>query len=405
MRRGAAGRHKAWRDADRLCKAKAMVRAKRDGLLIAGGGLSGCLAALAMAKARPEVPILLVEEGESFGGNQTWFFFDADVAEEDRWMIDPLVADRWPGYYVAFPEHSRKLKAGCAAIRAADLDRLVRETLRPDQYRLGARVAAGRDNELLLPGGEKIRADGAIDARGAANLSMLELGWRKFVGHEYVFAEPHRVDRPVLMDATVDQREGLRFVHCLPFSEDRMLVEDIYHSEGAELGVDEIERRLDAYVERRGWHPERFRREGPGMLPLVIGGDFGAFWRVGGARVAKLGLRGGFFHPATGHTLPDAVRTASLLAAQKSFDGAALHDLFEREATALWKKREFYRNFNAALFRAEPADRFRLLERFYRLDPAVIARFHVGRSTMLDRMKVLSAKPVSGAKGPRGKAR
>ena len=159
-----------------------MVKGKRDGLLIAGGGLSGCLAALAMAKARPEIPILLVEEGESFGGSRLWSFFDGDVADEDCWIVDPLVGHRWQGYYVAFPEHSRKLKAGYNAIRSADLDRIVRETLRPDQYRLGTKIAAVRENELLLLGGEKIRADGAIDARGAANLSMLDLGWRKFVG-------------------------------------------------------------------------------------------------------------------------------------------------------------------------------------------------------------------------------
>ena len=371
-----------------------MVKGKRDGLLIAGGGLSGCLAALAMAKARPEVPILLVEEGESFGGNHIWSFFDGDVDGEDRWIVDPLVGHHWEGDYVAFPEHSRKLKAGYNSIRSTDLDALVRERLRPDQYRLGTKIAAVRDNELLLLGGEKIRADGAIDARGAANLSMLDLGWQKFVGREYVFAEPHRVDRPVIMDATVEQSGGYRFVYCLPFSETRMLVEDTYYSDSAELDVAQVGQRLDAYVAKRRWKPAAVEREESGVLPVTMGGDFGAFWRVGGARVAKFGLRGGFFHPTTGYTLPDAVRTASMLVRQKSFDGAGLHDTFEREAASLWKKRDFYRTLNTMLFRAaEPHERYKVLERFYRLDPALIARFYAGQSTMLDKMKVLSGKP------------
>ena len=89
-----------------------MSRGRRDGLLIAGGGLAGSLAALAMARARPEVPILLVEEGQRFGGNHIWSFFDGDVEDEDRWLVDPLVSHHWDGYYVAFPEHSRKLRAG-----------------------------------------------------------------------------------------------------------------------------------------------------------------------------------------------------------------------------------------------------------------------------------------------------
>ena len=196
------------------------------------------------------------------------------------------------------------------------------------------------------------------------------------------------------MDATVDQADGYRFAYCLPFSEDRMLVEDTYYSDSPDFDADDLGARLDAYVEKRGWKPAKIEREESGVLPVAMGGDFGAFWRVGGARVAKLGLRGGFFHPTTGYTLPDAVRTASLLVRQKNFEGAALHDLFEREAATLWKKRDFYRTLNTMLFRAaDPPERYKILERFYRLDPGLIARFYAGRSTMLDKMKVLSGKP------------
>ena len=371
-----------------------MVRGRKDGLLIAGGGLSGCLAALAMARTRPDVPILLIEEGESFGGNHTWSFFDADIAAEDRWLVEPLIAHHWQGYYVAFPEHSRKFKAGYNSVRSLDLDRLVRETLRPDQYRLGTKVAAVRDNEVLLLGGEKIRADGAIDARGAANLSMLDLGWQKFVGREYRFARPHGLDRPVIMDATVDQLGGYRFVYCLPFSETDMLVEDTYYTDGPELDAAALGERLDAYIARRGWGEAEVLRHEAGVLPVAIGGDFGAFWRVGGARVAKLGLRGGFFHPTTGYTFPDAVRTAMLLTRQRDMNGAALHDMFEREAANNWKRRDFYRTLNTLLFRAaDPPERYKVLERFYRLDPALISRFYAGQSTMFDRMRILSGKP------------
>ena len=157
-----------------------MARDKRDGLLIAGGGLAGSLVALAMARVRPEVPILLVEEGESFGGDELHGFFAGDIEGGDLWLAEPLAGHAWPGYYVAFPGLRRKLRTDCGAIEPEAIDRAVRETLRPDQYRLGTKIVAVRDNELILQGGEKIRADGAVDARGAANLSMLELGWRRF---------------------------------------------------------------------------------------------------------------------------------------------------------------------------------------------------------------------------------
>jgi lycopene beta-cyclase len=42
---------------------------------------------------------------------------------------------------------------------------------------------------------------------------------------------------------------------------------------------------------------------------------------------------------------------------------------------------------------AEPDERYKILERFYRLDPRLIGRFYAGRSTMLDKVRVLTGKP------------
>jgi lycopene beta-cyclase len=365
-----------------------MASGTRDGLLIAGGGLGGSLAAIAMAKSRPEVPVLLVEEKDSFGGDHLWWFFADDVDEADRWLIEPLIERSWPGYYVAFPERSRKLKGAISCIRSRALDEAVREALRPDQYRLGTKAVAVRDNELVLLGGERIKAGGAIDARGAANLSMLELGWQKSFGREYVFASPHRVDRPVLVDSTVEQAGGFRFMRCLPFSETRMLVEDVEYSESAETDAAAAGARLDAYLATRKWQTASVEREEERVLPVPTGGDFGAFWRVGGARVAKIGMRGGFFHPTSGHSLGDAVRSAITLTKQGDFGGAALHDLFEEEAAASWRKRDLQRGFNAGLFGAKSEERRRHFEDFYALDPALIGRLQSGRTGLLDKMRL-----------------
>jgi lycopene beta-cyclase len=173
-----------------------------------------------------------------------------------------------------------------------------------------------------------------------------------------------------------------------------MLVEDTYYSDTPDLDVPKLGGRIADYVAKRRWQPEEIEREESGVLPVAIGGDFGGFWRVGGARVAKFGMRGGFFHPTTGYSLPDAVRTASLLAKQRDMTGGVLHNVFEAYAAQLWKKRDFYRSLNTLLFRAaEPDGRYKVLERFYRLDPALITRFYAGQSSMFDRVRILSGKP------------
>src|SRR5205085_6593376 len=123
--------------------------------------------------------------------------------------------------------------------------------------------------------------------------------------------------------------------------------------------------RLDAYVAARGWKAGISEGEDVRIRPLPYGGDFAAFWRLGGARVAKLGLRGGFIHPVTGRTLGDSVMNAMLLTRQRDYSAGALHDLFEAEARQAWKKREPLRVVTAAFARAKPEDRRDLLASLY----------------------------------------
>ena len=340
---------------------------KNERIVIAGGGLAGCLAALALARLRPEVPLLLIERGTSFGGNHVWSFFDADVAEEDRWLVEPIIAKSWPCYDICFPRRRRTLATGYNSVRSELLDALVRERLRPEQYRLGAAISAVDRYGITLEGGERIEAGTVVDARGAARLDALDLGWQKFVGRDYVLSAPHGLDRPIVMDACVDQSEGYRFVYCLPFAKDRLLIEDTYYSTDPALDREELGRRIDDYAAAKGWHVAALEREETGVLPVAMGGNFNDFWPET-ETVSRIGVRGGFFHPTTGYSLPDAVRTAMLLARQADF--APIHQVLRAEASRLWRRRGFYRLLDRMLFRAaEPAQRYRVLEHFYRLDP------------------------------------
>ena len=52
------------------------------------------------------------------------------------------------------------------------------------------------------------------------------------------------------------------------------------------------------------------------------------------------------------------------------------------------------RDYREMLFRAaEPAERYRIFQRFYRLSPALIARFYAGASSGADRLRLLSGRP------------
>jgi lycopene beta-cyclase len=135
-------------------------------------------------------------------------------------------------------------------------------------------------------------------------------------------------------------------------------------------------------------------REETGVLPVVIAGDFDAYWRSTGEGIAKAGMRAGLFHPTTGYSLPDAVRLASAIADARDLSAEGLARLTRRHAERAWKARGFYRLLDAMLFRAaEPAQRYRVLERFYRLPEPLIRRFYAGRNTFGDKARILAGKP------------
>ena len=364
-----------------------------DRVMIVGGGLAGSLAALALARQRRGVELLLVEQSDRFGGNHIWSWFDGDIAPGSRRVLDGIDVRHWPDHDIIFPQRRRTLAMGYNSIRSADLDAAVRSALAPDQYRLGAAVAEVGETHVTLAGGERLEAAAILDARGPGPMPGQQLGWQKFVGRVYRFERPHRVARPVIMDATVAQHDGYRFLYLLPLSGAELLIEDTYYSANRKLDEAVLRGRLDEAAESLDAGAAVAVEEESGVLPVLIEGDFDAWWPPAD-RVARLGARGGFFHPTTSYSLPDAVANAALLARHPDLRTAALADLFRGRARRQWRDRRFFELLNRMLFRAaEPNESYRVLEHFYRLPTGLIGRFYAARLTAIDKLRILSGRP------------
>lgn len=366
--------------------------ANRHDMIILGGGLAGGLAALALRRERPELSVALVEPGETIGGNHLWSFFESDIDPANRALVEPLIAHRWPGYEVRFPAHERRIEQPYRTIESERLDAAVRAALPADAI-LCAHAVEARANRVTLDDGRSLDGGAVIDARGLTDApASLTCGWQKFVGQLLTIERGHGLDRPVVMDATVDQTEGYRFVYCLPFSATEVFVEDTYYSDTPDLDRAALAARIGAYADAHGWRVTRVDRQEEGVLPVVMGGDFDAFWPPGDP-VARIGVRAALFHPLTSYSIPDAVRTAGWLARKPPLDGC-LGAALRARAKAHWRGGGYDRLLARMLFRAaDPADRCRVLERFYRLPAPLIARFYAGRSTWADRTRILAGKP------------
>ena len=366
-------------------------------IAIAGGGLSGALIALALRRRRPDVSVALVEGGPVVGGHHLWSFFASDIAPADRDLVDRMIAARWDnGYDVAFPEYRRTLPTPYRSIASEDLARVVAEAMPGEAVLTSAPVETLDAGGVTLQDGRRMDAGAVIDARGIGpgQLPSLQGGWQKFAGQMLELDAPHGLTRPVVMDASVAQHDGYRFVYVLPFGERSLFVEDTYYADDPALDRDALVGRIADYAAAQGWRVTGVSREETGVLPVVTGGDFAALWRDVPTGVALAGVRAGLFQPLTSYSLPDAVRFASHVAALPSLDGPAIAEASHRYARTHWQRGRFYRMLASLLFSAaDPGQRYRVLQRFYRLNDALIERFYAGRSTAADMARVLAGRP------------
>ncbi|MGE0744549.1 MAG: lycopene beta-cyclase CrtY, partial [Rhodospirillales bacterium] len=361
-------------------------------LILVGGGLANGLIAYRLASLRTSLRVLVVEAGPSLGGNHTWSFYDSDLDPAQRAWMAPLVVHRWPHYDVRFPGFARRLDTGYNSVTAERFHAVVASTPGID-CRLGTTAVEVGPRHVVLADGTRLEAPAVIDGRGAQASRHLVLGYQKFVGQELLLAAPHGLAGPIVMDATVAQTDGYRFVYVLPFAADRVLVEDTRYSDGPALDPAALRAAIAGYAAAQGWRPVELVREEEGVLPITLGGDIAALWDDGAPGVPRSGLSAALFHPTTGYSLPDAVRLADAIAATP-LDSAALHAMICARSRALWRRQGFYRLLNRMLFlAAEPHRRVDVLARFYRLPEPLIRRFYAGSSPVRDRVRLLTGRP------------
>jgi len=367
--------------------------------IIVGGGLQGCLLVHAIAYRQPDARVLLIERGEEICGNHTWSFHQSDVPDSSFVWFDPLITHRWPSYAVKFPKAVQQVNIGYATVTSESLREATQRLASMDRSVGGGSVSlrCGQACDILSPtrvqlGAEQIEAVVVIDCRGRAVSQGLPhgSGYQSFIGHEYDMGDSWPAAAPTVMDVFPDQSSGFEFLYELPFGNGRVLLE--YTRFNEEPGVDParaeaaITARL-AEVRLTGRTPVRTET---GCLPMP--------YTVAPARqpvsVAG-GYAGGWFHAATGYSMPLALRFAEIVAksAPDHVDQAVNQAVLEDST-----RRGFTRFLNRLLFcLVKPSDRWKIFRRFYRvLSEEQIARFYAHRFTAADAARIVVGIPPSG---------
>lgn len=373
-------------------------------VILVGVGLANACLALTLVRRRPELSLTLIDDRGSPEQRpvQTWSFHDSDVGAHADFLNHPWVR-RWPSYEVAFPQLRRVLDSGYASIASTEFwpqfDAMMRQA--------GVRTIVGRAKQISdagveLEDGQRIAADGAttvVDGRGLggtsfAAASQASMGYQKFLGWDVRVAKPHGLQRPILMDATVEQLDGYRFVYVLPLDETTLLIEDTYYSDTPDLDQAALRLRIEAYAARKGWRIESRLREEVGCLPIPLTME-AMFEHVERRQtVATVGVRGGLYHAVTGYSLPSALALAWELSEIPRWNTATVAAAVTDFRAVRASRDAFYCFLNRMLFKAaRPEQRFKVLQRFYGLSPDLIGRFYRGDWRWGDAVRILAGKP------------
>ena len=362
---------------------------------IVGGGLAGGLTALAIKRRWPGVTIALIDAQDRLGGHHRWSWFASDAGKPASDLLAAFPYRDWSDYEVRFPEYRRVLPTPYRSLASRDFDATLRKLLPQDALHLGRRVAELAPGRVTFEDGRRLAARHVVDCRDAPSAGQhLRGGWQVFLGQMWRMDAPHGLRRPIIMDATVAQPGAYRFVYVLPIDEDHVFIEDTYYQDQPNLDARILRERIARYAEDNGWQGSIVDEE-TGLLPVITGGDFQSYRdqvRVPG--VVRIGAGGGFTHPLTSYTMPIAVETALAVADGIDLSPGVLAAQVERRAEAHWRDTQYFRLLGQMLFAAaEPGQRYRIFERFYRLDTSLIERFYAAKANSADKARILVGKP------------
>ncbi len=365
-------------------------------MIIVGAGLSGLLTAWRCLDVNPDLGVLVIEAADKIAGDHTWSFNLTDVDESLREWIKPFIAYQWDRYDVRFPKRERTLEIPYCTGNSESLRACVEPHIESGRLKtlLKTRVSELRSDHVVLEDGQKLSANCVLDARGFEPNDNVFLGYQKFVGRTIRTTEPHGLKHPIIMDATVEQLGGYRFVYCLPFTEHEILVEDTYYTDGAELSENEVTARIDDYINAKGWGNHELVRQEKGVLPITL-----AVGSLGFSEIDIIGIRGGFYHAVTGYSFPSAIKLANLIAQDIASNIEDISSPWLSEHLCYSRdehlgQETFLRLLNRMLFRAaKPEERYNVLQRFYGLNQGLIERFYAGELKWYDKARILIGKP------------
>ncbi len=368
------------------------------GFVILGAGCAGLSFCYYLLEQGVEAPILILDQKSGFEDDRTWCFWDVEETP-----FSHLATRRWNSWSLyaggdsvlqTSDENPYMCLTGADFYRYA-LERI--STYPNVTLRLGEGVEDYKEHAgitYVRTPERTYTADYVLDGRGLLPGSQVfeearkKARWvpQRFLGLRL------RTNRPVfdpevctLMDFSVSQDPGPRFMYVLPFGEHEALVENVYLADG-KTSREEHYAELSEYLDDRyGLGPGDYTVDGEerGYIPMT---DY-RFPRRLGERAYSIGMLGGETRPSTGYTFLRIQRYCRSLAESLVQYGSAPRNVHPGRLNLL-----------DGIFLRYMLEHPEKLPEIYRrmfagLGPEYLIRFLTERSTPADELRLVIALP------------
>ena len=366
--------------------------------VILGAGCAGLSLCYYLLEADVRASILLLDQKSEFTDDRTWCFWDVEPTP-----FSHLAVKHWSSWSIHSDGGTVSQVSGrhpYLCITAADFYDFALDHIASHgnvALRLGEKVESIKehgDETFVRTSRGAYTARHVFEGRGLPPGSPVfeeaqrEAVWvpQKFLGLRLRSRRPvFDPNRCTLMDFSVSQDRGLRFVYVLPFTEREALVENVYLSE-AEISADEHRSELRLYLDAvYGLSPDDYAvdDEERGYIPMT---DY-AFPRRLGEKTYSIGMLGGETRPSTGYTFLRIQRYCRALAESVAAGGGAPG---RPEAVRYRLLDKIFLRFMKEHSGKCPAVYLRM---FAGLPPDTLVRFLTEKSTQVDDLRLVLSMP------------
>ncbi len=186
---------------------------------IVGGGLLGCLLALAFARRRPDIRLVVFEQCERFGGDMLEPVVLDEAPDSCRSLIDGAIVKIWPACYVILPDSCQSFDDPVALVDPRQLHLEMIESVAGDC--LASCVVEAIDGPRIVTDRGAFRAQHVIDTRGKARFDRFQFERRTQYRD---FGLDHGLEAPVLADFSQSHGDWA-FLQMFPIDHQRIIVE------------------------------------------------------------------------------------------------------------------------------------------------------------------------------------